>query len=388
MPRVKTPARVHGVVATRMPPHRRFLLLLAIVLALGPALPSHAQEDTGDDLGLLERGRILQSAAVRLDADGPRTTVDKVPLLEMYTATWCAPCGPADRAVERLLDEQGGAVAEISSDGNGTDGNGTDGNGMEANPTARAELHVLAYHPWPDIAGDDPFGVPEGNDRMRTKYDATWFPTTVVDGVFVDRPQTRSTDVSEGMEGVFYRSYQRLAEDARAQPSPGTLEVESVLEGSNATIKVRFTPTTTVPGPLVLTGALWEDPIPYAAANGVDTLRMTVRTMLPKATDADGRTTDVPWTVTWSVPLPEGADPSTHGVTVFVETGWAAGPEDATLGTLLLFTGGIAVATATVAALILAKGRPGRRTPAAPETKDAVPEASEAPSSRHDPEEA
>lgn len=62
-----------------------------------------------DDRQSLEAREVLQSATYRFDQPGPTVQRSKAPLLELYTATWCEPCAPADAAVRTLARTHGAA---------------------------------------------------------------------------------------------------------------------------------------------------------------------------------------------------------------------------------------------------------------------------------------
>lgn len=62
-----------------------------------------------DDRQGLEAREVLQSATYRFDQASPTIQRGKAPLLELYTATWCEPCAPADAAVRTLARTHGAA---------------------------------------------------------------------------------------------------------------------------------------------------------------------------------------------------------------------------------------------------------------------------------------
>ncbi len=63
-----------------------------------------------DDRQALDHLEVVQSATHKLTWPNATVQVEKAPLLELYTATWCPPCAPADRAVDRLATTYGVAA--------------------------------------------------------------------------------------------------------------------------------------------------------------------------------------------------------------------------------------------------------------------------------------
>lgn len=278
-----------------------------------------------------EPGQVLATAVHPFDDPEPRRTEDRVPLLEVFTATWCPPCAPADRALERIMDDMSPGLAKGPGENGSTDGD-------------RIDLALLAYHPFPDPEGLDPFGIPEGHARMRAKYDAFWFPTVLVDGHLEDGPTTRSIDVQAGIEEVHHQSYRGLIEQARAVPPVFTLETDWVQDGGNLTVSVHVEAVAHAEGPFLVRGAFWEDHLHHRGQNGIEDHRMTVRAMtgtqvVPRL--APGEET----TLTWDLRIPANIAFDGSGITFFVETPM---PDEETVTPAMIMTYAIGIGVAAV----------------------------------------
>lgn len=286
---------------------RAALDLLAFVLIVSLFVPVvGGQEDVGATGS--RPGQVMATATHPFADPAPRTTSERVPLLEVFTATWCPPCAPADRALERLLDEMSPGLSK-----------GAAGNDTNATDDDRIDLSVLAFHPFPDPEGEDPYGIPEGHARMRTKYDAFWFPTVWIDGHLEDGPTTRSVEVAAGMEEVHYQSYKGLIGQALEVPPVFEVTTEWTHDARNLTVHVHLEALALAEGPFLVRGALWEDHLRFAGANGIEDHRMTVRSLTSTQVVpalAPGEST----TLTWKLRVPAHMEFDASGATFFVET--------------------------------------------------------------------
>jgi thiol-disulfide isomerase/thioredoxin len=223
----------------------------------------------------LAPGEVLNAALLMFSNPDVAQPEGRVVLAEDYTATWCPPCADADGALTRLLDERSPAF-------------------RAANVTEEpSRLALLQMHPWPDLGrvgnDADPFGVPEGSDRMQEKYGAFWFPTTVFDGVLRDEPDPGNvTTVAGGVEAK-YATYRLALETRLAIPAAAEVSVT----GDLAAVTVTIVPNARVGArDLVAYVALAEDHVPYAGSNGVADHRFTLRALLEPETwrGPEGRT--------------------------------------------------------------------------------------------------
>lgn len=279
-------------------------------------------------------GQVFNAAVHPFSMNGTTEVTHKVPLLEVFTATWCPPCNPSHGAIERLMAEQ------------------SPGLGQGNNSTDPVDLALLSYHPFPDVGGEDPFGIPEGHNRLTMKHNAFWFPSAYVDGVLEDAPQTRSMAVDVGMEETLYNSYRNLVSSARVNDPPFLLIVESErVERAPATweVTVRLEATRTIETPLLMQGVLWEDHVLYPGSNGVDRHRMVVRDMAPVAHQPGPLGPGDVWEETVRLVAPPALDPAKAGATVIIEAEWGT-ERDERAGLFFSFAVLVAGGSAVVAA--------------------------------------
>lgn len=257
-----------------------------------------------------DEGQVLNTAIHPFHRNETTVVEDKVPLLEMFTASWCPPCAPADRAIERLMAEKSpglraGAFANQSHD--------------------EIQLALLSYHPFPDVGGEDPFGIPEGHNRLSEKHDVFWFPSAYVDGVLEDAPQTRETAVDVGLEETLYNSYRNLISSAEGNDPPFTLSVQTEqisTEPPEWEVHVRVEATRGITTPLFMQGTLWEDHVHFPGSSGVENHRMVVRAMAPQALAPDGLAAGEIWEETLRLTAPPAVDPAKAGAAVIIEAQW------------------------------------------------------------------
>ncbi len=307
-------------------------MVTMLVVNIGPATAAdHGQADEPGTTRILQSISIPFADLLDNETDAPSTwsidAPDKTAVLETYTAAWCPPCGPADRAIARLAAERGfwpsathGPGKEPTNEtANQTSSQAANQTSSQATPEP-PELTVLAYHPWPDVTGNDPFGIPEGNDRMQTRYDATWFPTTVVDGHHLDRPASRTNAVAFDAESIYHASYDQLVDAALAEPTTVSIHVEPTYDEATNSFTFATTVTTTeaISETLHLVGVIWQDGVHHIGGNGVNEHHMIVRDMLPATVHPNELTSVDLWRadLRWDA---DDAAPSDHGITLFVE---------------------------------------------------------------------
>ncbi len=306
-------------------------------------------------------GQILNTAVHPFSRNNTTVVEEKIPILEMFTATWCPPCAPADRAIERLMAEK--------SPGLRAGGNGSDD---------AIDLALLSYHPFPDVGGEDPFGIPEGHNRLSEKHDVFWFPSAYVDGVLEDAPQTRDLAVDVGMEETLYNSYRNLISSAEGNDPPFILSIETEQIGFEPPewgVHVRVEAKRAIETPLFMQGALWEDHVQFAGSNEIEDHRMVVRAMAPQAFAPDGLEAGEVWEETLHVTAPPAVDPDQAGVTVLIETQWGSERDDRAgffFGfALFVAVGSVATAAWQINAKSRRRGEKKTRTAPAPATSEA-----------------
>ncbi len=324
------PLKAMGSTEWRLPAARAGALALLVVLVL--PLPIAGQDLEVAPADSPAPGQVLNVAVHPFDTEGPTIVQDKVPLLEVFTATWCPPCQPSHNAVERLMDEH--------SPGLGVNNNASD---------APVRLGLLSYHPFPDIGQEDPFGIPEGHNRLEQKHGVFWFPSAIVDGVLEDAPETRSNAVDVGMEDVFYNSYTDMIRSTQDNDPPFVLSVHSErVEEDPATwdVTVRVEATRPIENPLSMQGVLWEDHKQFAGSNGVERHRMIVRAMASEASSPERLAEGEVWEETLRLVAPAAVDAQQAGVSVIVEAPWGEERDERAVwffGLALFVMGGTAV---------------------------------------------
>lgn len=315
------------------------LVLLGVlaVAGFGPPLGSASSHEIH---AATAPGQVLATSVHPFATGATQTTNGSVPLLELFTATWCPPCAPADHAVDRLLREDSAARAAV-------------------NQSLAPQLAVLAYHPVPDPGAEDPFGIPAGMTRMERKYEAFWFPSMYVNGVFEDAATTRSMDVDAAMEEATYNGYKKLIRQANAIPYLFGLTTNLSFENGTMSVVARMSAHAHVDDPLYVQIAIWEDHLAFPGSNGVDEHRMVVRALLDRQYKPDGAQPGDEWLARWDVVLPKGINLDNAGVTVFVETAWEFTPKDQA-GAMMSFA---LASSAAVGVAVFAATRKGRKPP-------------------------
>ncbi|MBW3581683.1 MAG: hypothetical protein KY455_01160 [Euryarchaeota archaeon] len=327
-----------------------FLIVLFVAL-LVPWSPAAGQTVVHDP----ERGEVLQSVMHKLLDTNRTVRADRVPLFEMWTATWCLPCAPADRAADRMLEVLDPAFLL------GPNATGTHRLNESSSEKRENGVAFVAYHPLGvgRSFGNDPFGFPEGAARIREKYGDVWFPSVWVDGIFQETAENRANVAAEGLEDIHYETYRKIVSDAGKRESPLVLDVRTVVENETVRLEVRATARERIEGPLVLTGVLWEDGLRHAGENGIDIHRMTAKAMFPREAHRGGLATNEAIVAAWTTDIGLLKEPGRSGVTVFVEQDWRASTVDPLQGRIITFF--IATGIVFLAFLVMARYERRRR---------------------------
>lgn len=330
---------------------RPLLLVVLFVALVVPWSPTTGQATVHEP----QRGEVLQSVMHKLLDTNRTVRADRVPLFEMWTATWCLPCAPADRAADRML--------EVLDPGFSLGENATGEHRLNESSSEKRENGVafVAYHPLGvgRSFGNDPFGFPEGAARIREKYGDVWFPSVWVDGIFEDTAESRANVAAEGLEEIHYETYRQIVSDAGKRPSPLVLDVRTVVEETTVRVEVRATARERIEGPLVLTGVLWEDGLRHSGENGVDVHRMTAKAMFPRESHRWGLDLNEAIVTTWTTDLGLLKDPGRSGVTIFVEEDWRASTVDPLQGRIITFF--VAAGVVFLGFLVMARHERRRR---------------------------
>jgi hypothetical protein len=318
-----------------MPTARRRLgaqAALILLVALSLSLGTHAQVSvpSADDPA---PGQVLNVAVHPFSNENETLVEHKIPLMEVFTATWCPPCRPAHGATERLMAERSPSLGS--------------GGGIE-DPV---RLGLLSYHPFPDVGGEDPFGIPEGHNRLAQKHNVFWFPSAYFDGILEDAPQTRTMSVDVGLEDILYNSYKGLIERAETTDPPFVLSVQSQQADEALTwdIEMSLTATRSIDMPLFVQGVLWEDHVHFPGSSEVDIHRMVVRAMSPTAEAPASLEAGETWSHSFTLTAPRAVDPERAGVTLIVEAPWGE-ERDERAGWFFAFALFVAGGTAVTAA--------------------------------------
>lgn len=305
---------------------RWILVGMIPILMMNAAVAAPGDAPTDADL------EIVATTSHPFSEPAPRVASERVPLIEMFTATWCSVCAEAERALERILEEEHAGPAPAT----------------------------LAYHPVPD--GEDPFGFPEGHERMvEGKYGAVGFPTIWIDGKWEIEDSTGGSTVDVGIEEMYYQTISRTLRDARDDPAAYALKTDWSEEDGEIVVRLDLNVVEALAGPFDVRLALWEDHLRFGGSNGIDDHRMTARALYA-AQNVPFLFKGNNWTAEWAFSLPPGVDLEQSGFTVFVErrpVEPASGGPDEIMG----YAFGVA-ATSAVAIFVL------RRKNNAPRQKD------------------
>jgi thiol-disulfide isomerase/thioredoxin len=212
-----------------------FLLLASIQLGSSNA---HSETLT------YEMKEVIQSSMLNLSQSGTIHQTDKVVLIEMYTATWCAFCATVEPVVDILSKEYG------------------------------SDLAVLEYHPYPNTDGEI-FGFSAGSKRMASYYDTDQFPTTVFDGII------KNIGIA-GSESDIYSTFKTYIDQRMKKEPKVGIRLQGGLNGGSGWVNATFETEgyfSINPSARVV---VFEDDIyyDYLGSNGITNHRFVVRDIL------------------------------------------------------------------------------------------------------------
>jgi thiol-disulfide isomerase/thioredoxin len=173
------------------------------------------------------------SMVVVLPAQPANASTQRVILAELFTATWCTNCPYATEAINNLKNDYG------------------------------SKLVVLQYHP----SENDPIGNTDSDARI-LYYDINGFPTMIFDG---------KNQVLGGSD-ITYDSYKTQISVDLLKTSDVSLSAKGTLSDFDVKVVVSNNLPTMFVG---LNFVVFEDNISYAAQNGENLFRYSVRAVLP-----------------------------------------------------------------------------------------------------------